>query len=350
MTDASVDGRLADVSLAGAAWLTAAPVQQVLTTLEASGFSARVVGGAVRNSLLGLPVKDVDVATTALPDEVMAVAEKAQIKALPTGLSHGTVTLVIDRVPVEVTTLRRDTETDGRHAVVAYTDSWAEDAARRDFTINALYCDASGAVFDPAWRVSRHLRAPCTFYWDRGRANSRRLFAHSAFLPIYKLTLPMVFRMQMALRASVLLASGMEGLSPERIRAELLRLFQARAAHMTVAEMERAGFWPRILGNRADLRAFRRLVALEDWVNAEPSWLRRLAALSGVRSGLAGGLQTRLRLSNDETDTLAQMVIPDKGLLSESALLAAKAYIYRFGAAAFRNGLLISWGARGRAN
>ena len=137
-------------SLAGAEWLKRGETSAVFAALSASGIDTRVVGGAVRNALLGLPVIEaVDLATTAEPERVMALAEEAGLKAVPTGIDHGTVTVIADGLPFEVTTLRRDVETFGRHAKVAYTTSWEEDAKRRDFTLNALYADRDGKVFDP---------------------------------------------------------------------------------------------------------------------------------------------------------------------------------------------------------
>ena len=141
-------GDLRARSLADEPWLDG-NVQRVLALLAEGGFEGRVVGGAVRNALLGAPVKDVDIATTALPEDVIRLAEAAGLGAVPTGVAHGTVTVIADRQPIEVTTLRRDVETFGRQARVVFTTDWREDAERRDFTINALYCDATGTVHDP---------------------------------------------------------------------------------------------------------------------------------------------------------------------------------------------------------
>ena len=136
-------------SLKDAAWLKRPETARVFAALSGDGIETRAVGGAVRNTLLGRPVTEVDLATTAVPDTVMARARKAGLKAIPTGIAHGTVTVVADGTPFEVTTLRRDVETYGRHAKVAFTEDWEEDARRRDFTLNALYADADGALYDP---------------------------------------------------------------------------------------------------------------------------------------------------------------------------------------------------------
>jgi poly(A) polymerase len=136
-------------SLKDAEWLKRPETKRVFAALSADGVETRAVGGAVRNTLLGLPVTEIDLATTALPEQVMALARKAGLKAIPTGIEHGTVTVVVDGAPFEVTTLRRDVETYGRHATVAFTEDWEEDARRRDFTLNALYAGSDGTVFDP---------------------------------------------------------------------------------------------------------------------------------------------------------------------------------------------------------
>ena len=135
-------------SLAGAAWLEAGALPRLLGVLDGHGEEARVVGGAVRNALIGMPIHEIDVATTATPDEVVKRVTAAGFKAVPTGIEHGTVTVVIDKHPFEVTTLRQDVETYGRHAKVAFGRDWKADAERRDFTINALSATRDGAVYD----------------------------------------------------------------------------------------------------------------------------------------------------------------------------------------------------------
>ena len=147
-----------------AAWLKQGEVARLLALLNRDGEEARVVGGAVRNALLQLPVAEIDVATTALPDEVMRRVVAAGGKAIPTGIEHGTVTAVIDHHPIEVTTLREDVETFGRKARVAFGRDWEMDAERRDFTINALSATADGTVYDYVGGIRRHCRAPGAFY------------------------------------------------------------------------------------------------------------------------------------------------------------------------------------------
>src|SRR3954471_19491278 len=134
--------------LSDAPWLRSGPAARVLALLNGDGEEARVIGGAVRNALLKIPLGDVDIATTALPEEVIRRASTAGVKSVPTGIEHGTVTLVVDRQPFEVTTLREDTETFGRRAKVTFGRDWVRDAERRDFTINGLSVDAKGVVHD----------------------------------------------------------------------------------------------------------------------------------------------------------------------------------------------------------
>src|SRR5436309_9568186 len=148
--------------LSDAPWLRSGPAARVLALLNGDGEEARVVGGAVRNALLKIPLVDIDIATTALPDEVVRRAKAAGIKSVPTGIEHGTVTLVIDKQPFEVTTLREDTETFGRKAKVAFGRDWVRDAERRDFTMNGLSVDATGVVYDYVGGIAdaraRHVR------------------------------------------------------------------------------------------------------------------------------------------------------------------------------------------------
>lgn len=135
-------------NIAGQDWFSKPSLQRILALLNGDGGEARIVGGAVRNALMGMPVGDIDIATTLPPQDVVERAKQAGIKAVPTGFEHGTVTLVLDGEGSEVTTLRRDVETNGRHAQVVFGTDWQEDAERRDLTINALYADASGEVID----------------------------------------------------------------------------------------------------------------------------------------------------------------------------------------------------------
>jgi hypothetical protein len=170
-------------SLADAEWLNKPQARAVFAALRAAGAAARAVGGAVRNALMGVPVKDLDIATTAVPAEVVRLAQQAGLHAVPTGIDHGTVTVVADHVPFEVTTLRKDIETFGRHAHVTFTTDWREDALRRDFTINALYCGSDGKIRDPL-RSTRHVLARRVQFIGDAHQRIRGLPAHSALFPL----------------------------------------------------------------------------------------------------------------------------------------------------------------------
>ena len=216
-------------SLKDAAWLEREETQAVFDALQAHGIETRAVGGAVRNTLLGLTVTEVDLATTAVPEEVMALAVKAGLKAVPTGIDHGTVTLVASGVPFEVTTLRRDVETFGRHARIAYTKDWEEDARRRDFTLNALYADRDGRVFDPLGGYADLRAGQVRFIGDaeeRIKEDYLRILRFFRFHAYYgKGPLDPA-----GLAAAVRLRGGLDQLSAERVRAELRRILIAPQA------------------------------------------------------------------------------------------------------------------------
>ncbi len=167
-----------------APWLREGSLPRLLDVLDRDGEEARVVGGAVRNELLGEPVGDIDVATTAAPEEVMRRAEAAGFKPVPTGVEHGTVTVVVDGTPFEVTTLREDVETFGRHARVSFGRDWQRDAERRDFTMNALYAARDGTVYDHVGGLDDLKARRVRFIGDPAQAHRRGLSAHPALLPL----------------------------------------------------------------------------------------------------------------------------------------------------------------------
>ena len=273
-------------------WLKAPETQAVLATLAGAGHRALAVGGCVRDALLGVPVTDVDVATDARPERVTALAEAAGLKAVPTGVEHGTVTVVSGGVPHEVTTFRRDVETDGRHAVVAFATDVAEDAARRDFTMNALYAEACGRLVDPLGGLpdleARRLRFV-------GEPEAR---IQEDYLRILRF-----FRFHAwyggpdgldpdGLAACARLAYGVERLSAERVGSEMKRLLSAPDPRASLAAMAGAGLLERIAPG-ADPEALVPLVAAER--GRPPSWTRRIAAMG------ATDVARRWRLSRAET-------------------------------------------------
>ncbi|UWQ22147.1 CCA tRNA nucleotidyltransferase [Jannaschia sp. W003] len=275
-------------------WLEAEPTQRVFAALAGGGHRALAVGGCVRNALLGAPVSDIDIATDAPPERVVELARAAGLKPVPTGIEHGTVTVVAAGVPHEVTTFRRDVETDGRRATVAFSDDVAEDAGRRDFTVNALYAEADGTVVDPLGGLpdlrARHVR----FIGDpeaRIREDYLRILRFFRFTAWYGD--PALGLNAEGLAACAAHGEGLDRLSRERIGHEMRRLLAAPDPAPCVAAMARTGLLARVLPG-ADDRALAPLVHLEG--DRAPDWLRRLAVLGGDASGL--------RLSNVEARAL----------------------------------------------
>jgi tRNA nucleotidyltransferase/poly(A) polymerase len=328
-------------SLAGAEWLKRGETSAVFAALSASGIDTRVVGGAVRNALLGLPVIEaVDLATTAEPERVMALAEEAGLKAVPTGIDHGTVTVIADGLPFEVTTLRRDVETFGRHAKVAYTTSWEEDAKRRDFTLNALYADRDGKVFDPLGGYDDLAAGRVRFIGDaeaRIKEDFLRILRFFRFHAYYGKG-----DMDAAgLKAAVKLRAGLEQLSAERVAGELRRILVAPQAARTVDALYDYGLLTGVLGGVPRLGRFERLVAIGAANALAPDASLRLAALAVFVEEDVARLAERLRLSNAEQAVLA--LAAEKGLVAGlPEETAAKSALYRLGPS-YRSALLLAW-------
>lgn len=269
-------------------WIKAPGTQTVFARL--ADFATYAVGGCVRNDLLGLAASDVDIATSATPAQVMDAC--AGLKIVPTGIEHGTLTVIADGIPHEITTFRRDVATDGRHATVAFGTDVAQDAARRDFTMNALYADATGAITDPLGGLpdlrARHVRfigAPEA----RLREDYLRILRFFRFTAWYGADLDAE-----GLAACAALGDGLDGLSRERVGHEMRKLLAAPDPAPAVAAMAQAGLLARVLPG-ADPRALAPLIHLE----ATLDWTLRLAALGGDPSGL--------RLSKSETKRLARL-------------------------------------------
>lgn len=259
-------------------WLGRPSTQAVLKMLAAGGHRALVVGGCVRNALLGEPVTDVDIATDAPPDRVVQLAEAAGLRVVPTGLAHGTVTVVADGTGFEVTTLRRDAETFGRRARVAFGAALEEDARRRDFTMNALYAEADGTVIDPLGGLPDALARRVRFVGrpeDRIAEDYLRILRFFRFLARYgDPALPPDPAAMAAIRQGV---PGLAQVSRERIGQEMRKLLAAPAPGSAVAAMAAAGVLGAVLPG-ADAKALARLIALEP---SPGGWLRRLGALGG---------------------------------------------------------------------
>jgi poly(A) polymerase len=280
-------------------WLAQPGTQALCGALEAAGYRALFVGGCVRNALLGVSVADVDIATDARPETVTRLAEAAGLRVVPTGIEHGTVTVIAGGVPHEVTTFRRDVETDGRRAVVAFAQDVAEDAARRDFTMNALYADLRGNVIDPLSGLPDLVARRLRFVGDahqRIREDYLRILRFFRFHAHYGD--PGQGMDADALAASAELAEGVDGLSRERIGSEIRKLLAAPDPAPAVAAMAQAGVLARVLPG-SDTRALAPLVHLEG--DLPPRWQRRLAALGGQE------VEERLRLSRADVAVLAAL-------------------------------------------
>lgn len=261
------------------AWLDHPGTQALCAALEGAGYRALFVGGCVRNALLGEAVGDIDLATDADPKNVTDLAEKAGFKVIPTGIDHGTVTVVADGLPHEVTTFRRDVETDGRRAVVAFSDRIEEDAGRRDFTMNALYADARGQVFDPLGGLPDLLARHVRFVGDaetRIREDYLRILRFFRFYAWYGD--PEGGIDPEGLAACAALSAGLETISRERIGAEMRKLLSARDPAPSVASMAQTGVLAQVLPG-AHHRALAPLVHLEAAMPRR--WLRRLVVLGG---------------------------------------------------------------------
>jgi poly(A) polymerase len=274
-----------------------------LDALVAAIGEARFVGGSVRDALLGTPVSDIDLATPLAPQAVMARLADAGIRAVPTGIEHGTVTAVLESGPVEVTTLRRDVSTDGRRAIVAFTDDWREDAARRDFTMNALYADpASGALFDYFNGLADLEARRVRFIGDplqRIAEDHLRILRFFRFLARFGDAPDPA-----ALEACTARAKDLMALSRERIADELLKLLVARDAVGTVSLMIDRGILAPVMPEIESAERLGHLAKRETEAGVAPDPIRRLAALLPRNAELVDAVGARLKLSNAQRKRL----------------------------------------------
>ncbi len=338
----------ADFLIATAPWFVQPQTRAIFDCLNREGFEVRAVGGAVRNTLAGRPVTEVDFATTASPDDMIRLAAKAGIKSLPTGIAHGTVTLIAGGIPFEVTALRRDTATDGRHATVVFGGGWEDDAGRRDFTINALYASADGSLYDPLGGLA-DLRAGHVRF--AGDALAR---IHEDYLRILRF-----FRFsadfaegafdRTGVEAAIKARAGLLQLSRERVRTELLRLLIARRASGAVAIMDESGLLLMLLGGVARRMRFERLCLIEAALGYQPDPILRLAALGAFIEEDAERLSQKLRLSSAEASALLGLAAASPVVRGDLPRAALEALIYKIGARPFLGRLLIAWASEGAA-
>lgn len=331
--------------MAGQPWLAATATQAVMTALEAAGGEgcARFVGGCVRNSLLDQPVDDIDIATRLTPDQTIRALEAAGLKAVPTGVEHGTVTGVSERRPYEITTLRRDVETDGRRAVVAFTQDWAEDAARRDFRLNALYADRAGTVYDPTGGGLEDVAAGRIVFVGEAETRIRedylRILRFFRFYAWYGRGAPDA----VGLAACAALKDGMARLSAERVSKELLKLLAAPDPRPAVAAMAETGVLAQVLSEVQPLDLFEGMCGVSD----DP--VMRLSALAPADAATVTRIAGGLRLSNAVRDRLAAAVAEGATVSTEMTDAQARAALYRLGRRAFQDRLARAEATQGRS-
>jgi poly(A) polymerase len=331
--------------LLDAPWLKSGSVTRVLELLNGNGEEARVVGGAVRNALLNVLIGDIDIATTAPPEEVIRRAKAAGIKSVPTGIEHGTVTLVIDAHPFEVTTLRQDTETFGRKAKVAFGRDWIGDAHRRDFTINALSVGADGVVHDYVGGLDDIAARRVRFIGEAERRIAEDSLRVLRFFRIHA-----AFGAGEMDRAGYLAClsarAGLATLSAERVRMELLKLLVADGAIGAVVAMSEGGLLLSTLGGIAYTGPFAAMIAAERLLGLKPDPMRRLAALAVAVTEDARRLSSRLRLTNAETRALDSMGHRWWRLAGMDEPRARRR-LYRLGEDRYRDRLLLAWARAG---
>ena len=301
------------LTLPDAAWQQRPGLMDLCDVLGARRGETRFVGGAVRDTLLGIDVSDVDLATRYPPEDVIDLLARARIRAVPTGIAHGTITAVLaDGKPVEITTLRSDVTTDGRHATVAFTDDWREDAARRDFTINALYADPiSREIFD-YFGGRADLAAGCVRFI--GDPLQRIAEDHLRILRFFRFHARFGDVPDAAgLEACRVRANDLMALSRERIAAELLKLLAAPGAVATLRLMIDHGILrpvlPEITGE--GVAAFARVAAGESAVDVGADPIRRLAAILPRDPKVGEDVATRLKLSTAQRKRIVSALLPD---------------------------------------
>ena len=328
-------------NLAPQPWMRAGETVRVVAALEAGGEPVRFVGGCVRDAILGKPVKDIDVATPLPPERVIELLEAAGLKAVPTGFEHGTITAVADGKPFEVTTLRHDVETFGRHARVAFTDDWAADARRRDFTINAVFCDLDGTLYDPVRGLADLKVGRVVFVGDAAQRINEdvlrilRFFRFHAHYGKDEIDAD-------GLAACRAQADKLPGLSAERVSAELLKLLAAKAPATTLRQMAEVGVLAEILPEASEFDRLERLCTLEN-ENDLVDPVRRLAALVDLDEAGAAAMARRLRLPNADVRRLAAAFAAEADFSPPSNDADVRRAIYAGGTDLIVDLILLRW-------
>ena len=320
-------------------WI-AAPATRKL--MEALGGNARFVGGAVRNALLDKPVSDIDIATPLTPDRVQALLAAAGIHFVPTGIEHGTITAVVEGKPYEITTLRRDVETDGRHAIVAFSGDYAEDAQRRDFTMNALYAAADGEVFDYTGGVEDLRAGRVRFVGDavtrirEDYLRILRLFRFHAWYGKGEIGAE-------ALRAAAQEKAGIAKLSGERVAKEMLRLLEAENPVPVLRLMAAGSILAEVLPGKVNIARLERLAGIDAANFFAPDALLRLAALLEHDKALAGWVADRWKLSNEARGRLSNLVSAGEKIVSYISIREARKLLYRLDVRPFKDRVFLKW-------
>jgi poly(A) polymerase len=330
--------------LASQPWLTSAAARRVMAALDAARpGSARFVGGCVRNALLGEPVSDIDIATQLTPDKVEKAMLAAGIAVHATGIEHGTLTVVADRLPFEVTTLRRDVETDGRRATVAFTEDWAEDAQRRDFRMNALYAAANGDLFDPTGGgLDDIARRRIVFVGDpetRIREDYLRILRFFRFFAWYGHGAPDAA----GLAACSKLRAGLAGISAERIWMEMKKLLAAPSPIAALDAMADSGVLVAAFPNTRGLDLLRKVVDLEVRAGLKPDPMVRFLALFWKDAVAVQDAANRLKMSNEERHRLNWAARDMTDIAPTMNGRTMRRALYAIGQSVFRDRVVLEW-------
>jgi len=323
------------------AWMVKPETQKVMQALLENGGDARFVGGCVRNALVNRKVLDIDIATPLLPEQVIDRLKHHKIAYAPVGLKHGTVTAIVEGHPFEITTLRRDVSTDGRHAEVAFTDDWKMDASRRDFTINAMFATVDGDVLDPFGGVEDLRQGVVRFVGEapqRIHEDVLRILRFFRFYAHFGRGEPDTA----ALKACTEAAAGVAKLSADRVRREVLKLLESNNSPAAWRLMLNCGVVANFLPEANDVKTLESLVHLEAQYHRPPFPLRRLAALLKVTPVGLPQVAQKLNLSKEQAEQLALMMNPDMGVSMQMGTNAVKKLVYRHGGDAAHTLLLLT--------
>ncbi len=330
-------------SLGAPPWRNTPAVDAVMTALEtALPGGARFVGGCVRNTLMGRDVDDIDVATQLTPDAVISALEAAGIKAIPTGIEHGTVTAVYERFPVEITTLRRDVETDGRRAVVAFTTDWAEDAARRDFRLNAIYAEPDGTLHDPTGSGLADAKTGAVIFI--GDADQRLKEDYLRILRFFRFNAWYGAGMDAdGLAACEGQKAGLSKIAAERIWKELAKLLNAPDPSEAVQAMAASGVLAEILPEADGTTRFASLAEIETGQLFSHDPMHRLMALLPRDVETVTSVAKCLRLSNAERDRLMEWAKDETRFVSYLSAREVRRAVYWLGTETFIDRVMLDW-------